>query len=566
MTNRAWQSGIVAFLTGFAAIPIAALAATNTFVSGDATQGGSDNRAAAAMVAVAVHAKPRLTCKLYTAGHPEKAGIELATDDDGYARFYALKVQATSPYRKQLLACRAERGATSTFAIDLAAAKTFIPHPIDLRQERGRDRPALQGDPMSPSRQELIARGYGLRPDPAQQPAGYASWLLAASEPARMLEIERKLSPKAALFVEQGDGWAGTVLEGAPRYVAVQSYMNVPTAIPGGDGTTGTQTALWNGLGGFGTGSGLIQSGFFLTTSTVAAGYATFREYCCGDPNGVSFPGAFTPNPGDVLLVQNWYCDGDGTPNVDGAFGCSYVHDLTSGALLNCTTQSTACPAAEGLTPCSTDNAVPNCMTPGGMAEFIAEQTSDQQGFPVSFTPIAPTVAMSGFATSTTGNQGHLSEYVNTDPAVVLLTDWTNASTRLDVRIHGNDTTCFTTYARQPEPQSPPRVECSAAPLPQNSSPIQKARLEELVAVVLFGIIQDAGGVAVVDGSFVRIPPRGPVSESLASLPTDLSERLGPLLKELPNTAIGINALAVQLERVVADYRDANLAHTKQLR
>jgi hypothetical protein len=559
MTGRIWHYSLFALLAAFSATLISCVAASKP--------------PSTVFVPVSVHAMAGLTCKLYANGHKQAEGITLVTDDDGYARFYAIRVDAHHPYRKQLLACRDARGATSTYAVDLGADRTFLPHPIDLKQERAQDRPALQGDPMLPSQQELISRGYGLRPDPIHAPVGYARWLLAASQPARVLESKRVINPKAGPIVTPGSGWAGAVLTGAPRYVAVQAYMNVPTAIPGGDDSGGTQTVFWNGLGGFNTGSGLIQSGFFLTTDSVAASYNTFREYCCNDPNGITYDGAFSPNPGDVLFVQNWYCDEDGTVDLNGGFGCSFVHDLTNGALLNCTSQSTMCTAAKGLPLCSIDDTVPNCMTPGFSAEFIAEQTSDQHGTPAAFTDFTPTVAITGLATSNgnVGTVGRFFEYAGTDPTTFVLTDWTNASTVLDVKISSSgDTTCFTAYPRKAYPQglpdqnSPVSNKCVAAPLPSSNSPLDIARREELVAVILYGIIQDAGGVAVVGGKLVRIPPRGPISETLASLPGGLSERVAPLLRDLPNTGAGINALAVQLTKAVVSYRDTNLSRSSQ--
>jgi hypothetical protein len=564
MISRVWSSAVVALLNGFITLTIPSPAAAGEHVSTDSVRGATEKQP---LAAVAVHAKRGLTCKLYTDARQEQRGISLVTDDDGYARFYALRVDALSSNRHQILACKDIRGAASSYAVDLAAADTFIAHPIDLKRERGRDRPALQGDPMSLSQQELVAKGYGLRPDPRRSPDNYAVWLLAASRSARTLEIKRVLGVKAGPIITQAPAWAGSVLAGAPHYVSVQAYMNVPTAIPGGDGTGGTISALWIGLGGFGSGSGLIQSGIFISTTAVAAGYASFREYCCGDPNGVDFGGAFVPNPGDVLFIQNWYCDADGSVDLNGAFGCSFIHDLTSGALLNCTTANTVCPAAQGLTLCSVDNTVPNCMTPGTSAEFIDEEASDQQGNPVAYTPFTPTVVMSGSALSDASGAGQFFEDdVTNDPTTFLLTDWTTASTHLDVQVGTSfNTTCFTIYGQsQPNVTCPPNNQCLAGHLPCYNSPIDRGRLEEIVAVILFGIIQDAGGIAVVDGRFVHIPPRGPISESLASLPNGLSERIAPLLKELPTTPIGINALAAQLTKNIVDYRDKTLSESRQ--
>jgi len=40
---------------------------------------------------------------------------------------------------------------------------TFAPRPVNLANERGTDRPALKGDPLSYTQSQLIQTGYGLR-------------------------------------------------------------------------------------------------------------------------------------------------------------------------------------------------------------------------------------------------------------------------------------------------------------------------------------------------------------------------------------------------------------------
>lgn len=47
--------------------------------------------------------------------------------------------------------------------------------------------------------------------------------------------------------------------------------------------------------------------------------------------------GAFTPNPGDKIFSQEWYCDSKGNPDLNGGYGCTYLMNEKSGAILNCT-------------------------------------------------------------------------------------------------------------------------------------------------------------------------------------------------------------------------------------
>ncbi len=159
------------------------------------------------------------------------------------------------------LSCKDSDGRPSIFSADLTSDDTFQSRPLNLAIERGTDRPALAGDPLSYSQSELIQAGYGLRPDPEKEPAAYSRWLAAAQGPGRMLEAKRP-SPHSHTVTKETAPWVGSVLAGAPNYISIEGNFNVPTGIPGGDETSdGTEIAIWNGLGGFGTGSGLIQAG-----------------------------------------------------------------------------------------------------------------------------------------------------------------------------------------------------------------------------------------------------------------------------------------------------------------
>ena len=139
--------------------------------------------------------------------------------------------------------------------------------------------------------------------------------------------------------------WVGSVLTGSAPYTWITTNFRVPTLYPGADGTTSTVSSIWPGLGGFGTGSGLIQAGVSLQTTPTTGSYSTWREYCCGNVDSNGYGGAFTPQAGDDILAQAWYCDASGQPSLNGGFGCSYVYDYKSGAVFSCT-QPRGTPAA----------------------------------------------------------------------------------------------------------------------------------------------------------------------------------------------------------------------------
>ncbi len=452
-----------------------------------------------------VAALPGLRCKLYAEGTTSAHSLDVFTNDDGFARFQAVRASASDAIQRLALDCANSAGKSYSYLVDLTADDTFSPRPLNLTNERGTDRPALQGDPLSYSQAELIEAGYGLRPDAADT-AAYARWLAAASMPGRMLAAQGpaprthtnppvhsnpvfdsgsgvdsgdKNSPNTVQKVEE-PWWVGSTLNGAPHYVSNQATFNVPGAIPGGDETPyGTEIAIWNGVEG--PSSALIQGGVYLYTLGSSATYGTFREYCCGDGDSNGYGGAFVPNPGDEIFSQEWYCDSKGNLKLNGGYGCTYLKDNTTGAILSCT-------VANG-SPCWSVKAVKG-WTFGHDADFVIEDQTPQllsgwnstnnyapgqmvsdwgpdgNGYPyvclvsntnrepdqnpqywglyaplTAFTDLTSTVTMSGEAYSSTTDR--YSQTVTTDPLVYQLIDFTNTSSHMNVSLGTTDETYF---------------------------------------------------------------------------------------------------------------------------
>ena len=400
---------------------------------------------AAKFAPASVKAAPDLKCKLHLANSSASGGVTVYTDEDGYARFHAVKTSAESPDRRHVLTCSNEAGQVSTFAVDLAASDTFASRPFDVARARGVDRPALTGDPQSYSQAQLAQQGYGLRPRPTDLVA-YRAWLDAATKPGRIL-FAKKQGEKLSHTVttSQGPPWIGTVMTGSAPYDSIISTFVVPTAQPGAWGTAGTAAVIWPGLGGFNTRSGLIQAGVGIFTTATTAVYTTWREYCCGDPDGPPPAGAFTPAPGDKILAQVWYCDANGQVSLNGGYGCSYVYDYNSQAVFSCTAprgqpSASPCWSVKALPACSASPTTPNCMTFGNSAETILENTSQQLTPPTDqFPPFAPSLVMSALAGTTAGKAVTLDD----DPTVILLTDFPHNPPPVTVAI-ASDQTSFT--------------------------------------------------------------------------------------------------------------------------
>jgi len=390
-----------------------------------------------------LRALPGLQCKVYPAESASSAAITVFTDDDGYARFHAVRAAAGDKVQRLTLDCTDSDGNFTSYSADLTSADTFAPRPLNLANERGTDRPALQGDPLSYTQAELIRAGYGLRPD-LTDAGPYSRWLAAASRPGRFLEIKRpNARPQASPSKKATAGpWTGSVMTGAPKYLSIEADFNVPAAIPSGDETTNTEISIWDGLGGFNlgsNGSGLIQGGVFVQTTATAAAYQAFREYCCGDGASNGYGGAFVPNPGDQIYAQNWYCDTNGNVSLGGGYGCTYVEDVTSGVILSCTSPTgSPCWSVPAFPLCSKDPTFPNCMTLGKSAEFIIENETAN-----AFTDFTPTVDMYGAAySSTTGNY---TQTITSDPKITTLVDYTDDTSHVTVSLGTTNETYFST-------------------------------------------------------------------------------------------------------------------------
>ena len=387
-----------------------------------------------------VKAAPDLKCRLHAKGSPPSTGIPVFTDDDGYARFMAVRASAADA--PQSLSCTDAAGKASAYAVDLKSDEVFANRPLDIAKERGVDRPALAGDPMKFTQAELSQKGYGLRPNPTD-PA-YHSWLESATRPGRMLYRKGTDTHHHTVTSATAPPWIGSVMTGAAPYTSITSTFEVPTAIPGADGTTFTEASLWPGLGGYGTGSGLIQAGVTLVTTPTTAAYLTWREYCCGDGDSNGYGGAFVPAPGDKILAQAWYCDAQGQVSLGGGYGCTFLYNFRSGAVFSCTAPkgtagSSPCWSVKALPLCSVEPNAPNCMTVGTSAEFILENQSGQLTPPTDqFPKFRPAIVMTGMATNATGIST-----TNTDPNTVVLADYAHAPPHISVALSTLGDTTF---------------------------------------------------------------------------------------------------------------------------
>src|ERR1017187_6995994 len=168
------------------------------------------------------------------------------------------------------------------------------------------------------------------------------------------------------------------------------------------------------------------------------------EEYCCGDGDSNGYGGAFVPSPGDEIYSQEWYCDSKGKSNIGGGYGCTYLVDKTTGAILSCTSATgSPCWSVQALPLCSVSPGTPNCMTLGLAAEFVIENQTPQCCSPATaFTDLTSTVNMFGSAYSSTTNS--YSQTISTDPIVDVLEDFTNTTSHMGIALGKTDQTYFT--------------------------------------------------------------------------------------------------------------------------
>jgi hypothetical protein len=263
-------------------------------------------------------------------------------------------------------------------ALEAAGDSAAKPQRLDARSRSGASfvRPALEGDPMLLSQEQLALRGYPARPDSKSAPEAYANWLKAVSRPATFIRPEivaRTDRAHGPANVNSGAGelsntavqnatsnnWSGYVAQGGGAvYTDVNGKWTVP-AVKGELGTT-TYSSLWVGLDGWGS-SDVVQAGteqqavtfsFFGIQWSFGTYYAWYEYY----PDYEKQISNFQVNPGDEVWA--WVRHGyDYVQNrVDGSF---WLENLTAGTY---TFQTEAPPAGSNFL--------------GNSAEWVMERPS----------------------------------------------------------------------------------------------------------------------------------------------------------------------------------------------
>jgi hypothetical protein len=187
---------------------------------------------------------------------------------------------------------------------------------------------------MLPSQEELLSRGYPLRPDPEKMPEAYATWLRMVTSEATEIEPRfvtrpgfRAQPPRIGLTTlpsaKNSSNWSGFVLYRNPYvlellnanspqpYVFASSEWTVPSVA----GEQGVQdhSVLWVGQDGETTGD-VLQDG---TGQDAMADLQQLTN--------------FKVSPGDHMLGQVWMGNAGSKPTLTGVFGVCFLFNLTTG-------------------------------------------------------------------------------------------------------------------------------------------------------------------------------------------------------------------------------------------
>jgi hypothetical protein len=290
-----------------------------------------------------VRTSPNAKCTLHPDGlDDEKHSLKLYADAEGMVRFLTRSAAESDVHAKLVLLCQS--GETTTIhPIELRSAyapTSDMPAPVVPTTEVGIPRPALSGDPMAPSNDELQMMGYPPRPDPQKAPKAYANWLRMISKPATFVPPQMVASNSFAGPTTQLDysNWNGFELRTCSAYRCpltndtspywwITGQWYVPSVT--GEYNAATYSALWIGLDGdltLGL-NNLIQAGteqdaFNIFGFTVSV-YQVWTEWWPAQSQ--QFISNFPVNPRDEILTYVWLSHYSTTD-----LFVAYIFDLTT--------------------------------------------------------------------------------------------------------------------------------------------------------------------------------------------------------------------------------------------
>jgi hypothetical protein len=308
---------------------------------------------------LAVKVEPRAECMLYPQGQYEPAcGLRLYADQEGIVRFQIRPAGECDELSRVVLECNAH-GKVTHHPIEFRVGKPTDKMPLPTQENRvlkPKDaliRPALsEGELRRVSDEELIQRGYPVRPNPEEAPNAFLTWRRSVMIPMTFVpphpvprrdiirhRKKRKIDLATASTAENSSNWSGFALRGVTgAYDWVTGTWHVPTV--SGETSASSDSLVWVGLDGDGT-TDLVQAGtgqnntvmnlpgvpFPISFST----YFAWSEFLPQQPTLQQLTG-FAINSGDEIFVEVWVGFAGSGPILSGFFGVMWLSNLTTSA------------------------------------------------------------------------------------------------------------------------------------------------------------------------------------------------------------------------------------------
>lgn len=319
--------------------------------------------APARMEAVTVDSLPNAVCTLSVQDDSGAVQtLKVYADDQGQVRFHAQTNTETDNPASLHLRCEAD-GQSMEHAVELranaaiAAANAATSRARARVRQAGRIRPALVGDPMLPSQEELLSRGYPMRPDPEQAPEAYATWLRMVTTETTVVEAKTVTEPgrfhgfsttipinviRTLPSTGNSSNWSGFVIYQDPQVLDLNppkpyDFVSAEWYVPGvtGELLVSDDSSFWVGMDGWGS-KDVLQDGTtqqVLTISLFGQQWALTTYYAWAEffPLGEQRITNFVVNPGDHMLGQVWMGNAGSKPTLAGAFGVCLIYNLTTG-------------------------------------------------------------------------------------------------------------------------------------------------------------------------------------------------------------------------------------------
>jgi|GEM_PF-2914992 len=285
-----------------------------------------------------LHVLPNAICEVHEQGDDESAA-ELVTGDDGSALVHVY-IDHDNTDTELFVDCESADSGKARFSTTVQAR--LGAHAIDElpTHDDAPLRPALKGDPMALSEEELNELDLPPRPDSARDPRGYATWLQVVSRPARRItappiESHRYHGPSQ---LAQSKGTAQRTLSGTAHTINSGNWCGIIAgdflvynqsfgswSIPAvtGDGVTDS-SSVWVGVGGEWDPS-IVQAGNDMNSVHTSGGnVSTYKSWFEYFPDSTRYI-AMTTVPGDSFLVYAMLSDSAGNRNSSGGYGWFYV-------------------------------------------------------------------------------------------------------------------------------------------------------------------------------------------------------------------------------------------------